>query len=190
MSPTPRFGLEMRTKVNMMGACHVHRIVDHLQLHLPDRGVPCRGIRGAGGGAGLAGLAIADENSVAGVVRAHAAVREIARVVAERERIEARDGAIGPPAPEPRAPEWAHVPRFYPAARLVLREGLVLTALPETRQGWGRLSRLISAGRLRVEKGECDLRLDDLLEGMEDIVLLLHPPEGLCGTGSVTRGGW
>ncbi|WP_082630931.1 error-prone DNA polymerase [Roseovarius atlanticus] len=127
---------------------------------------------------GLAGLAIADENSVAGVVRAHAAVREIARVVAERERIEARDGPIGPPAPEPRAPEWAHVPRFYPAARLVLREGLVLTALPETRQGWGRLSRLISAGRLRVEKGECDLRLDDLLEGMEDIVLLLHPPEG------------
>ncbi|MEQ8258607.1 MAG: hypothetical protein RH980_21395, partial [Roseovarius confluentis] len=54
---------------------------------------------------GLAGLAIADENSVAGVVRAHAAVREIARVVAERERIEARDGAIGPPAPQPRAPE-------------------------------------------------------------------------------------
>ena len=130
---------------------------------------------------GLSGLAIADENSVAGVVRAHAAVRELAREVAARQEIEARDGMIGPPAPEPRAPDWAHVPRFYPAAKLVLREGVVLTVLPQTRKGWGRLSRLISTGRLRVEKGACDLRMDDLMEGMEELVLLLHPPEGAQG---------
>ena len=34
-------------------------------------------------------LAVADENSVAGIVRAHSAAREIGRVVAERQALEA-----------------------------------------------------------------------------------------------------
>ena len=44
---------------------------------------------------GLSALAIADENSVAGIVRAHVRIKEIARQV--RERLEAE--LIGPPAP-------------------------------------------------------------------------------------------
>ncbi len=44
---------------------------------------------------GLTGVAIADENSVAGIVRAHTRVREIARQVKERREAD----LIGPPAP-------------------------------------------------------------------------------------------
>ena len=124
---------------------------------------------------GLSGVAIADENSVAGIVRAHARAREIARQVTERQRQEARDGMIGPPAPWPTTPHWAATPRLIPAARLVLRDGLTLTALPRDRQGWASLCRLLTLGRRRAAKGGCDLHLADLLEGAAGLHLLLHP---------------
>ena len=126
---------------------------------------------------GLSALAVADENSVAGIVRAHAAVRELRREVQERREIETRDGPIGPPAPVPREPDWANVPKFLPAARIALTEGITLTALPRDRAAWGRLCRLISAGRLRAEKGVCDLTVSDVLEWGEGIILLLHAPQ-------------
>jgi len=128
---------------------------------------------------GLAALAIADRNSVAGIVRAHTRAREIAREVRERQAIEAADGPIGPPAPgHTAAPAWANVPRLIPAARLCLAEGVELTALPRDRAGWGRLCRLLSTGRLRAPKGGCHLAVADLLAGADGIALLLHPPEG------------
>ncbi len=55
---------------------------------------------------GLKALAIADENSVAGIVRAHARVKEIARQVRERQET----GLIGPPAP---MAAWAPKPLIY-----------------------------------------------------------------------------
>ncbi|SLN47960.1 Error-prone DNA polymerase [Roseovarius gaetbuli] len=128
---------------------------------------------------GLTALAIADENSVAGIVRAHSAAREIARQVGERHKIETRDGPIGPAPPVAPAahPAWATTPRLIPAARLVLTEGLVLTALPYDRAGWASLCRLLSLGRLRCKKGRCELRLDDLLAGASGLHLLLHAPQ-------------
>ena len=99
---------------------------------------------------GFDGLAVADVNSVAGIVRAHTKAREMAR-----------DG--GPKL------------RLIPAARLVLRDGFTVTALPEDRQGWGKLCRLLTLGRRRAEKGSCDLGLQDLLEGGAGMALLLHP---------------
>jgi DNA-directed DNA polymerase III PolC len=124
---------------------------------------------------GLAGVAIADVNSVAGIVRAHARAREIARQVRERQAWEAREGVTGPPAPCPTAPDWANTPRLIPAARLVLRDGLTLTALPEDRAGWARLCRLLTLGRRRAAKGGCELSLGDVLEGAAGLHLLLHP---------------
>jgi len=130
--------------------------------------------------AGLEALAIADENSVAGIVRAHTRLKEIARVVAERAAQEARAGEIGPPRPEgaPRAPgpDIRNVPALLPAARLRLSDGFTVTALPRDRAAWGRLCRLISRGRLRAEKGGCLLHLDDLIEWGAGMELLLHPP--------------
>ncbi|SFP98285.1 DNA polymerase-3 subunit alpha/error-prone DNA polymerase [Roseivivax halotolerans] len=130
---------------------------------------------------GLEAIAVADANSVAGIVRAWQRAREIARIVAERAEAEAADGLIGPPAPEgcEAGPSLAirNVPRLIPAARLVLAEGLEITALAATRDGWARLCRLISRGRLRAEKGACDLRLADLMEGADGLELVLSGPE-------------
>ena len=156
---------------------------------------------------GLPAIAIADENSVAGIVRAHTHAREIARQVKLRAEAEAM-GPIGPPLPEGWSPKRPFddypgssqrrkhpiarfetipdrpapsaairtAPRLIPAARIVLRDGFTATALPRDRAAWGRLCRLISTGRLRADKGTCDLRMDDLVEWGEGMELLLHPP--------------
>ena len=100
---------------------------------------------------GLPAFAIADRNSVAGVVRAHVELRETAR-------------AGGP------------VPRLIPAARLVLTDGVEITALPRDRAAWGRLCRVLSRGARRAAKGECELHFDDLDDLGADVGLLLHPP--------------
>jgi error-prone DNA polymerase len=85
--------------------------------------------------AGLAGLGLCDRNSVAGVVRAHLAKRE------------------------------QNLPlRYHPGARLVFADGTPdILAYPRNRAGWGRLTRLLTLGNLRAEKGACTLHLDDLL---------------------------
>ena len=132
---------------------------------------------------GLEAIAIADENSVAGIARAHVMAREMARQVAERRAWEAREGVIGPPAPEPAVPEWVNVPRLIPAAKLCFQEGITLTVLPLDRTGWGSLCRILSKGRLAAPKGECHLTLDDLEERGENLHLLLHPPQAQRGPG-------
>ena len=101
---------------------------------------------------GLPAFAIADRNSVAGLVRAHQELKEAAR-----------DGAA--------------VPRLVPAARLCLADGLEVTALPRNRAGWARLCRLLTLGARRTEKGKCLLHAADLVE-LDDLHLLLHPPPG------------
>ena len=102
---------------------------------------------------GLPALAIADENSVAGIVRAHVEAREIAR----------RDGSA---------------PRLIPAARIVTRDGLTVTLLPRDRAAWGQLCRLLTDGRRRARKGDCELFAEDLIHWGEGQEMLLHPPAG------------
>ncbi|TCP38996.1 error-prone DNA polymerase [Rhodovulum marinum] len=137
---------------------------------------------------GIEALAIADENSVAGLVRAHAAAREIAREV----RLRREADPIGPPRPDhvpppPSAPIHT-VPRLIPAARLVLEGGFAAVALPRDRAAWGRLCRMLSAGKLRAGKGACTLTLDDLLEWGEGLEILLHPPRAPGAPGGAD--GW
>lgn len=121
---------------------------------------------------GLEALAVADVNSVSGIVRAHVEAREIAR-------------------------EGGPVLRLLPAARLVLRDGFTVTALPLDRAGWGRLCRLLTLGRRRAAKGGCDLTLADLLDWGEGMALLIHPqgegtgpelPPVSCGAGAWAAG--
>ena len=128
---------------------------------------------------GLGAIAIADDNTVAGIVRAHTEAREIARKVRARERFDAEHGLIGPPAPEgavagPSAAIYA-VPRLLPAARLVFSDGPPVTVLAADRQGWANLCRILSKGRLRAEKGQCLVHLQDLLDHPEGLQLILHP---------------
>ena len=124
---------------------------------------------------GLPAIAIADENSVAGIVRAHSAAREIARLV----KLRREAPLIGPPCPDhikkPLSANILNTPRLIPAARIVLQDGFTATTLPRDRAAWGRLCRLISTGRLRAEKGDCHLTLDDLLDWGEGQEFLIHP---------------
>ncbi|MFK7867791.1 MAG: error-prone DNA polymerase [Roseobacter sp.] len=140
---------------------------------------------------GIDALAIADENSVAGIVRAHAKAREIARQLSERRAIDAAEGMIGPPRPDhlpaPRAGILDRMPRLIPAARLVFSDACAITALPENRAGWGVLCRLLSRGRLRADKGTCDLQLSDLLENGGALQLVLWPQAQQSQNGA---GGW
>ncbi|MGB2497547.1 MAG: PHP domain-containing protein, partial [Planktomarina sp.] len=68
---------------------------------------------------GMPALAIADENSVAGIVRAHSEARNIARRVAARQAAP----EYGPPRPAHIAPppsaDVTNIPRLIPAAQLI-----------------------------------------------------------------------
>ncbi|WP_298840512.1 error-prone DNA polymerase [uncultured Roseobacter sp.] len=138
---------------------------------------------------GMEALAIADENSVAGIVRAHARAREIARQVQERQDWDTVHGPSGPPAPPGTAvsPALYIRPRLIPAARLVFTDACPVTVLPESRAGWGSLCRILSVGRLRTRKGSCELQLSDLLERGEALQLILWPEAQWIQRGA---GGW
>jgi error-prone DNA polymerase len=106
---------------------------------------------------GLAGLGFADRNSVAGVVRGHVTARE-------------------------------HRIKFAPGARLSFADGTTpdILAFPQDRAAWGRLTRLLSHGKRRAEKGDCLLGLADLLDHIEGQNLIVMPPlhieaRALCG---------
>ena len=99
---------------------------------------------------GLTGIGIADRNSVAGVVRAHAAARETPGLKI----------AVG--------------------ARLVFADGTPdILAYPRDRAAWGRLTRLLSLGKRRAEKGDCLLGLPDLLDFIAGINLIVMTPPSI-----------
>ena len=103
---------------------------------------------------GLVGIGIADRNSVAGVVRAHITAKELNGRNDSKFKI-----AVG--------------------TRLVFDDGATpdILAYPKDRAAWGRLTRLLSLGKLRAEKGNCILGLPDLLEFAEGLNLIVVPPE-------------
>ena len=135
---------------------------------------------------GLHGLAIADVNSVAGIVRAHAELRTIAEEIDES-RAYARGARSGASTLAHDWPVETQVPRLLPAARIVTREGLEATALPMDRAGWGRLCRLLTIGRRRAPKGDCHLELADLLDWGAGLALLFHHAAGDGATAHLRR---
>ena len=54
-----------------------------------------------------------------------------------------------------------------------------LLAYPVDRDGYGRLSRLLSLGKMRSEKGECELRLHDVAEHADGIAFIAWPEDDL-----------
>ncbi|MCC5956030.1 MAG: error-prone DNA polymerase [Natronohydrobacter sp.] len=126
---------------------------------------------------GLSAIAITDRNSLAGVVRAHVTLRELARAQSEAVTIRShrqtdtssRQTDTGAALPLPQGP----LPRLIVGARLVLRDSSVeWLALPVNRAGYARLSRLLSLGKRRAPKGECHLDHADLVAGAGDMVLI------------------
>ena len=101
---------------------------------------------------GLAAIAITDRNSLAGVVRAYSALKELKREAEGRIRL----------------------PKLIVGCRLVLTDSSVeWVALPCDRDGYARLSRLLTLGKRRAEKGECHLKIAGFM-----IVWLIALPQG------------
>ncbi|MEJ7925971.1 error-prone DNA polymerase [Sphingobium sp. AN641] len=125
---------------------------------------------------GLAAIGIADRNSVAGVVRAHVALRDApakaraAMMEAKKERGEAPELTFQ----ERAACETAL--RLIVGARLVFVDGTPdIIAYPVSRPGWGRLTRLLTKGNMAAVKGDCILRFEDLVGHLDDLLLIVLP---------------
>ncbi|MGH6877622.1 MAG: PHP domain-containing protein, partial [Rhizomicrobium sp.] len=115
-----------------------------------------------------AAIGIADRNTLAGVVRAYEAANEV------REKT-------------------GTTPKLLVGARLVFVDGTPdILAYPTDRAAYGRLCRLLSQGKLRAAKGECILRLEDLLEWQEGLLLVVMPahPAREESTGDPFKRAW
>lgn len=104
---------------------------------------------------GIPVIGIADHNTLAGVVRAY---KELDN------------------------PEVTHKPKLLIGARLVFIDGTPdILVYPRDRTAYGRLCQLLTRGKrgddiTRIEKGECHLRFEDLLEFSEGQLLVLALP--------------
>ncbi|GER08797.1 error-prone DNA polymerase [Kordiimonadales bacterium JCM 17843] len=67
--------------------------------------------------------------------------------------------------------------RFIVGCRLDLVGGVSFLAYPTDRASYGRLSRLLTLGKRRAEKGGCILSLNDLYAYAEGLVLVFVPPQ-------------
>ncbi|MEH2496694.1 error-prone DNA polymerase [Bradyrhizobium sp. AZCC 1678] len=109
---------------------------------------------------GIPAIGIADHNTLAGVVRAY---KELDN------------------------PEVMHKPKLLIGARLVFIDGTPdILVYPRDRAAYGRLCQLLTRGKrgddiTRIEKGECHLRFDDLLEFAEGQLLVLALPHRFDG---------
>ncbi|MDP9424078.1 MAG: error-prone DNA polymerase [Pseudomonadota bacterium] len=107
---------------------------------------------------GMAGIGIADRNSVAGVVRAWSALNEACEQA--RAALEEIDF------------------RMIVGARLVFADATPdIVTYPATRHGWGQLTRLLTVGNLRAEKGDCILHFADLIDHADDLLLIVMAEE-------------
>ncbi len=141
---------------------------------------------------GHAGIGLADRNTVAGVVRAWSALKEL-RIEGLIPPDKVRDGGspgevafiedpLNDPALSKEVKRRAADFRLLTGTRLVFNDGTPdVIAYPETRAGWGRLTRLLTLGNRRAKKGECQIGLRDLLADPEDLLLILVPPDRLTG---------
>ena len=117
--------------------------------------------------AGHKGIGIADRNTVAGVVRAWAALRD-AREDAAKARLPDIDFklAVG--------------------TRLVFADGTPdIVAYPRNRDAWGRLTRLLTTGNRRAMKGDCILCFADLLDHLDGLFLIVLPTDTFLEIGDI-----
>ncbi len=95
---------------------------------------------------GMPALGITDRNSLAGVVRAWAAARDVGARSLTGCRLDFADGAPS------------------------------LLCYPSDREAYARLTRLLTIGQSGAEKGECVLLRDDFLDQSEGQLVLIVPP--------------
>ncbi len=93
---------------------------------------------------GLPAVAIADRNSLAGVVRAHVAAKEVGM-------------------------------ELLVGARLVPSDGPEVLCFPKDRAAYARLCRLLTLGKRRAVKGQCDFSFDEMIGHGDGQVFVVLP---------------
>lgn len=127
---------------------------------------------------GMDSIGVADRNTLAGVVRMHSACKGAgltprigARLVVDLE---------GKQPSEPTRDERSGALALVPAVDPERSQGTVeILAYPRDREGYARLSRLLSLGQGRAIKGECELSLADVADHAEGIAFIAWPEEDL-----------
>jgi error-prone DNA polymerase len=66
--------------------------------------------------------------------------------------------------------------KFLAGTRLVTTDAFEVLAYPTDRAAYGRLCRLLTAGNLKAEKGECHLSFEDILAASDGQMLIVLPP--------------
>ncbi|MEM9046640.1 MAG: PHP domain-containing protein, partial [Pseudomonadota bacterium] len=151
---------------------------------------------------GLDAIAITDRNTLAGVVRAHIRLRELRREhvtrkdrnitgtdVREHAKIRSQTRidpssrkAYGPPPPSvsqvaPEPEPIRSLPKLLIGSRLSFTDSVIeITALVPDRKAYAELTRLLTLGKRRAEKGGCALTLDDFLQ-TQGFLALIHLPD-------------
>ncbi len=128
---------------------------------------------------GLAGLGLCDRNTLAGVVRGHRALRRL------KEEDDEDAVTLRETHGEVRL-------RYFVGSRLVFMDGSELLVYPRDRAAYGRLCRLLSLGKSRIDaggsapgkddpdridKGDCRLEFDDAAALGEGLIALVPAPE-------------
>src|SRR3990170_3136963 len=126
---------------------------------------------------GMDAIGVADRNTLAGVVRMHSAAKGAGLRpligcqldVSDDSRMcldYARHERISSEQPPPVRPERS-------------RGTLSLLAYPRDRAAYGRLSAMLSLGKMRSAKGECNLKLSEVALHADEIALIAMPGEDL-----------
>jgi error-prone DNA polymerase len=103
---------------------------------------------------GMEAIGVCDRNSLAGVVRAWRAKKDLAQA--------------------------GSTIRDLTGCRLDFVDGTPsLLVYPSDREAYGRLTRLLTVGQRRVKKAQCELRWSDFLDHAEGQLTLVVPPGGL-----------
>jgi len=127
---------------------------------------------------GLTGLGLCDRNTLAGVVRAHRALRRLKEEEDDTAALRAGGGAVEL--------------RYFVGSRLVFQDASELLVYPRDRAAYGRLCRLLSLGKSRIhvggaapgtddpdriEKGDCRLDFAQAAALGEGLIALAPAPE-------------
>jgi error-prone DNA polymerase len=100
---------------------------------------------------GMEAIGITDRNSLAGVVRAWSQMRKLEKT--------------------------PYAVKVLTGCRLDFADGTPsLLCYPSDREAYGRLTRLLTVGQLRSEKGECELHWADFADHAEGQLVLVVPP--------------
>ncbi|MCG7628891.1 error-prone DNA polymerase [Epibacterium sp. MM17-32] len=134
---------------------------------------------------GLSAIAITDRNSLAGVVRAWSALKELKRDAGTAVEIRSQHRVDpssrqkkGPAAPLAAPAAATPLPKLIVGCRLVLRDSAVdWVALPQDRAAYHRLTRLLTLGKRRADKGDCELYARDLHAACKGMILIALPQQ-------------